>query len=51
MYLRYANESYLEQRNSIIRQINTISFPYDKILLILFLGLLDKDYEKVIGGF
>lgn len=50
MYLKYANEEYLEQRNSIIKQIKLSYSSYDKMLLILFLGLLDKDYEKVTGG-
>lgn len=50
MYLKYANEMYLEQRNDIVREINTSNFPDQKLLLILLLGLLDKDYQNVTGG-
>lgn len=50
MYLKYAEQSYNEQRNEIICQINRSKSADDKILLILLLGVLDKDYQKVTGG-
>lgn len=50
MYLKYAEEAYLAQRNNIIEKINTMCSAEDKLLLILFLGILDKDYVKVTGG-
>ena len=50
MYLKYAEEAYLSQRNDIIKRINTVSSVNDKMLLILFMGILDKDYIKIIGG-
>ena len=50
MYLNYANQAYMEQRNDVIQQINMSKSVDDKLLLILFLGLLDKDYQKITGG-
>ncbi len=50
LYLQYAERAYTEQRNSIIQQINKTKSVDDKLLLILFLGVLDKDYQKVTGG-
>ena len=50
MYLKYAEQSYIEQRNDIILRINKSKRAEDKLLLILLLGLLDKDYQKVTGG-
>ncbi|MCR4717722.1 MAG: hypothetical protein K5656_11150, partial [Lachnospiraceae bacterium] len=50
MYLNYAKKAYIEQRNSVVQQINDSKNKDDKILLVLFLGVLDKDYQKVIGG-
>lgn len=49
-YLQYANRAYIEQRNNVIQQINKSKNANDKLLLILFLGVLDKDYQKVTGG-
>lgn len=49
-YLQYAERAYIEQRNNIIQQINKSKSADDKLLLILFLGVLDKDYQKVTGG-
>lgn len=50
MYLHYAKQAYIEQRNNVINQINKSKSVDDKLLLVLFLGLLDKDYQKVTGG-
>lgn len=50
MYLEYAERAYTEQRNDVIRRINESKSADDKLLLILFLGVLDKDYQKVTGG-
>lgn len=49
-YLKYAERAYIEQRNNVIQQINKSKSADDKLLLILFLGVLDKDYQKVTGG-
>lgn len=49
-YLQYAERAYIEQRNNVIQQINKAKGVDDKLLLILFLGMLDKDYQKVTGG-
>lgn len=49
-YLEYAERAYIEQRNNVIQQINKSKSADDKLLLILFLGVLDKDYQKVTGG-
>ena len=51
LYLEYAREAYLVQRDQTIRKINNCGSADEKLMLILFLGLLDKDYQKVIGGF
>ena len=50
MYLQYANQAYIKQKNNVIQQINKSKNADDKMLLILFLGVLDKDYQKVTGG-
>ncbi len=50
MYLHYANKAYLNQRNNVILQINSSKSADDKLLLILLLGLLDRDYQRVTGG-
>ena len=49
-YLQYAERAYIEQRTNVIQQINKSKSADDKLLLILFLGVLDKDYQKVTGG-
>lgn len=50
MYLQYAKHAYVEQRNSVINQINKSNNTDDKLLLIVFLGLLDKDFQIVTGA-
>ncbi len=51
MYLDYAEQAYMEQRNDVVSQINNKSkSAYDKLNLVLFLGLLDKDYQRATGG-
>ena len=50
MYLDQAEEAFLEQRNVVVAQINASETVSDKILLILFLGILDRNYQTVIGG-
>lgn len=50
MYLKFAEEAYLEQRNDIVSKINSNRKSTDKMKLILSLGLLDEDYIKVTGG-
>ncbi len=49
-YLEYAKKAYIKQRNNIVLQINETRNTAYKFLLILFLGVLDKDYQKVTGG-
>ncbi len=49
-YLQYAERAYIEQRTNVILQINKSKSADDKLLLILFLGVLDKNYQKVTGG-
>lgn len=49
-YLEYAKRAYIEQKDNIIQQINESKSADDKLLLILFLGMLNKDYQKVTGG-
>ena len=49
-YLDYANQSYMEQRRQIVNNINTAKDINEKVLFILLLGLVDKDYQKVTGG-
>lgn len=50
MYLEYAERAYIGQKNNIIKKINKFKNADDKLLLILFLGMLNKDYQKVTGG-
>lgn len=50
MYMEYAKNVYTEQRNKVISQIKNSVAAEDKMMLILFLGLLDEDYHTVIGG-
>ena len=49
MYLKFAQESYLEQRNQIVNEMNTCHCSDKKLLLLMFLGVLDKDYNAVMG--
>lgn len=49
-FLKYANEAFWEQRKLVVEKINKSENADDNMLLILFLGLLDKDYQKVLGG-
>ena len=48
-YLEYANEAYNEQRKNIVDSINSNISSNDKMLMIFLLGLLDKDFHKVVG--
>ena len=50
LYASHARQAYLEQREEVVGQINSSLDAHDKLLLILFLGLLDQDYQKVTGG-
>lgn len=50
LYASHAKQAYLEQREEVVGQINSSLDAHDKLLLILFLGLLDQDYQKVTGG-
>lgn len=50
MYLDYTEQAYEEQRSRIIDQINSRLSSRDKLTLILFLGVLDRDHQKVTGG-
>ncbi|CVI73587.1 hypothetical protein BN3660_03174 [Eubacteriaceae bacterium CHKCI004] len=48
MYLKFAQESYLKQRNQIVNEMNTCCCSDKKLLLMMFLGVLDKDYNTVM---
>lgn len=50
MYKRYARQAHEEQRRQLMTQINSRLPSEDKLILILFLGVLDRDYQKVTGG-
>ncbi len=50
MYLKYAEEAYIEQREDIIHRINECTEADGKTMLLLLLGLVDKDFRKVTGG-
>lgn len=47
MYEKYARQAYEEQRRQLVIQINSRLPSEDKLILILFLGVLDRDYQKV----
>ncbi len=48
LYLQYAKDAYFEQKNNVIMQMNKAENPHDKLLLILFLGILERDYNNII---
>lgn len=50
MYRKYTRQALTEQRRDIIEKINSQVPTDDKLLLLLFLGVLEKDYQKVTGG-
>ena len=50
MWMKYAKEAYCAQRADIIQKINSKCSAEDKMLYILFLGILEKDYVRVTGG-
>lgn len=49
-YVFFAKESFKAQRNDVVKQINENRSASEKLLLILFLGILDKDYNTIIGN-
>ena len=49
-YLQYAEVAYLRQRNNIINKINSDITTSERILYILFLGVLENDYESLINA-
>lgn len=48
-YLEYARDSYLEQRNQLVSLINSKCDTHEKMILLLLIGVLDKDYIRVTG--
>ena len=50
IWLSYAHEAYMAQRDDIVMRINTSSSSDEKLMQLLLLGLLDKNYENVMGG-
>lgn len=49
-YLQYAEKAYFCQRNNIINKINSGITTSERILYILFLGVLENDYESLINA-
>lgn len=50
-YINFARAAYLQYREKIIGCINSFEVSAEeKLKLTLYLGILDKDYLKVIGG-
>ena len=47
MYMKYAEQAYLEQRNAIIETINNSHDPEDSFMNMLLLGLIDEDYNRI----
>lgn len=50
MYRKYTREAHESQRRELVEKINSAALPEDKLVGILFLGVLDRDYQKVTGG-
>lgn len=48
-YLYYAEKAYMKQRDDVIKDINSAISREDKLRHVLFLGILEKDYNKVIN--
>lgn len=49
-YIEEGKKQYKTQRAKIVRQINSNNLsPYEKTLYIIFLGILEKDCQKIIG--
>ncbi len=50
-YLLYAEQAYLKQRNEILKKkINSNNSSAEKVLYVLFLGIIDKDYNTIINS-
>ena len=50
-YLDIAKQAYHNYRNRMISLINrNDTTPEEKIKLLLYIGILDKDYQKIAGG-
>ncbi len=47
-YLKHAEKAYMCQRNEIVKKINSNIASSDRILYVLFLGVIDKDYQKLL---
>lgn len=50
VYMGYAKDAYLEQRNHIVNWINISASSSEKFILFLFLGVLEKNYLNTVGG-
>ena len=46
-YLKYAEVAYMRQRNDILNRINSGITSEEKLLNVLFLGVVDRDYETI----
>lgn len=46
-YMKYAEEAYIDQKRDIINKINTTISPSEKLLYVLFLGVVEKDFETI----
>ena len=50
-YILYAEQAYLKQRNEILKKkINSNTSSAEKVLYVLFLGIIDKDYNTIINS-
>lgn len=50
MYLNFAKKAYLNQRNDIIKKLNSNIGPAEKTMQLLLLGLIDNDYKKLTSS-
>ena len=46
-YMKYAKEAYKDQKREIINRINSTISPSEKLLYVLFLGVVEKDFETI----
>ena len=49
-YILYAEQAYLKQRNEILEKIKSNISSAEKVLYVLFLGIIDKDYNTIINS-
>lgn len=50
MYLKFAKDAYLYQKNEVIKKINSNINPVEKTSYLLLLGIINKDYRSLVSA-